>query len=146
MKQETNERIIVNDPLKLVDAFINRIETKIGCAVMYQPMGSVVKNNYSPGKSDIDIVLLPIEGWFTMSNVSDIYRILDDMCKEGYNISKRGQKVCVLDPFIVHSRGTQDKIRAIWDSIPDCELASKYSKGGLVRLLSEEKHDEIQNS
>lgn len=95
----------------LAERFISELEEEIGKKIIWFYTGSIFRNRYVAGKSDIDLAILPRDySIFTFEEINIILKLVEEYKKFGVVI-KKGREISLIDPLIVLHNNIAEEIR-----------------------------------
>ena len=96
---------------KLGNQFAEELQKEFKFKLSWCFIGSIAKNNYRPGKSDIDMIIIPKDkGMFALPAIRRMLNKVEEYKKYG-TVFKKGRYISLIDPMIMVSLQGTDNIR-----------------------------------
>lgn len=108
--------LILEQAKELGKQFVKEIEKETDSDMIYWFVGSIAKNKYVPGKSDIDIVVIPKDKGFLDPRF--VLKMIEKYKKYG-TVYKKGRDISLIDCVLFFDLKCVNQLRKIY-------LNSKY--------------------
>jgi len=104
------KRFTLKEAKALGKQFVEELQEEFGIKFIYWYIGSIRDGKYKPGKSDIDMVILPDESCDYGKIALRMAHKMEEYKKFG-TVFKKGRDISLIDPLIIFNTDMIHKLR-----------------------------------